>query len=397
MAICSPFVYWGQTDSTLTLRVDLKKAVNPLIELSDSRLNFSGEGYGARGQQQYLFHLNFFEDVDPSESFYKVVERDVEFVLKKKKPSIWSRLLKEQVKPAWLKVDFDNFDFEESENELEKAGIKQDDIMDWRRTPNLMREIMSKGKDGKPFEKHFGRAKKSDRNLRYTPEEFRKIYLFLYNLFQCVGCAYLLLILGVTHAKGEVSETKDSGTLDYNAAYNFLSTCIKVLHVLKVLEILHPILGYTTGDKVYPAIEMGLRLFMMFIVIDSNDKVSGRPVTFNLFLVWSFTDLIRYAYYMLRVFEVESFMTWIYYTTWFILYPLEFFCQAVLLIIAIPILEQESLLTIALPNVFNLSFSLSSILKIFLLFAFFPTFCMKCKRMYLKRKYRLRSGSSKFE
>ena len=391
-ATCSPFVYWGQTLSTLTLRVDLKKTVNPLIELSDSKLNFSGEGYGARGQQQYLFHLDFFENVEPRESFYKVVERDIAFVLKKKSPSMWPRLLKEEVKPAWLKVDFDNFEFDESEDELVKAGIKQEDILDWRRTPNLMREVMSKGKDGKPLDKHFGRGKKSDRKYIYTPEEFRKIYLFLYNLFQLVGCAYLLLILGVTLAK-----TDGANTIDYSTAYAFFSTCLKVLHVLKILEILHPILGYTTGDQVYPAIEVGFRLFMMFIVIDSNEKVSGRPVTFNLFFVWSLIDLVRYAYYMLRVFDVESFLTWIYYTTWMILYPLEFFCQAVLIIIAIPIHEQESILGVTLPNVFNVSFSLASILKGTLLFVFFPTFCMKCRRMYLKRKYRLRSDKSKLD
>ena len=381
MSTYSPFVYWGQTDSILELRVDLKKAVNPVIELTDRKLHFSGEGYGARGQQQYLFHLDFFEEVDPSESFYKVVERDIQFVLKKRVPSIWPRLLIHEMKPAWLKVDFDKFYLDDSEDE-DAAQVKDEDIFDWQRTPNLARNILERDASSSS-----GRKKKSPqqqtRRKGLSPEEFRKIYLFLYNLFQCVGCAYLILILGITHFR-------EDQTSDLLYAYKFLSTCLKVLHLLKILEVLHPILGYTTGDTVYPAIETGFRLFMMFIVIDSNEKVSGRPVTFNLFFIWSIIDLIKYSYYMLRVFEVDSFLIWVHYTIWFILFPLEFLCQGVLLVIAIPILEQESLLTVSLPNVLNFSFSLASILKGFLLFAFFPTFCMKCKRMYLKRKYRLK-------
>lgn len=271
----SPFVYWGQTESTLSLRVDLKRTENPVIELTDKKLSFSGEGYGARGQNQYLFHIDFFHDVEPSDSFYKVIDRDIEFVLKKKEKKTWPRLLQAQTKPAWLKVDFDKIQDEESEEEVD------DGVQDWRRTPNLMRNLNHKF----ARDKDFGRSRKQS----LKPEEFRRIYLFLYNLFQCVGFSYLLLVLGIRYSLPESDR-------DFGDSYDVIGKTMKFLHLLKLLEVLHPLLGYTTGDVMYPAIEIGYHMFLLFVVIDGEPQLQSRPVTFNLFLIWSLTDVIRLAH-----------------------------------------------------------------------------------------------------
>lgn len=45
--------------------------------------------------------------------------------------------------------------------------------------------------------KNFGRRKKQN----ITPEEVKKIYLFLYNLFQFVGFIYILVVLSIRYAK----------------------------------------------------------------------------------------------------------------------------------------------------------------------------------------------------
>lgn len=276
----SPFVYWGQTESTVSLRVDLKRAVNPVIELTDKKLSFSGEGYGARGQCQYLFHIDFFDQVDPADSFYKVIDRDIEFVLKKKESKTWPRLMEAQAKPAWLKVDFEKMLDDGSDEDEDKISNDMDeDGLDWRRMPNLMRNLPHKYKR----DKDFGRSRKQS----MKPEEFRKVYLFLYNLFQCVGFSYLLMILGIRFFIPE-------SDIDMSDSYDVISRTIKFLHVLKLLEVLHPLLGYTThGDVLYPLIENGYHLFLVFVVIDCEPQMHSRPVTFNLFLIWSLTDVTR--------------------------------------------------------------------------------------------------------
>lgn len=45
--------------------------------------------------------------------------------------------------------------------------------------------------------KNFGRRKKQS----ITPEEIKRIYLFLYNLFQFVGFIYILVVLSIRYAK----------------------------------------------------------------------------------------------------------------------------------------------------------------------------------------------------
>lgn len=62
-------MYWGQTESTVSLRVDLKNVQNPQIELSNKVLKFSGRGTGAHGNNQYSFEIEFFEDIEPQVSF----------------------------------------------------------------------------------------------------------------------------------------------------------------------------------------------------------------------------------------------------------------------------------------------------------------------------------------
>lgn len=276
----SPFVYWGQTESTLSLRVDLKRTVNPLIELTAGKLKFSGEGYGARGQNQYLFHIDFFAHVNPSDSFYKVIDRDIEFVLKKKEKKIWPRLLEAQVKPAWLKVDFDKMHGGGSDDDDDYVvNDASDEILDWHRTPNMMRNLDRKYQQR---DKDFGRARKHS----LKPDEFRKVYLFLYNLFQCVGFSYLLLVLGIRYSLPESER-------ELGVTYEAISRPIKFMHLLRLLEVIHPLLGYTTGDFMYPAIESAYHFFLLFLVVDCEPAVQSRPVTFHLFLVWSLTQVIR--------------------------------------------------------------------------------------------------------
>lgn len=55
----SPFVFWAQTDKNVTLKVDLKDATEPWVDMKNDSLAFSAIGKGARGQHKYYFKLNF--------------------------------------------------------------------------------------------------------------------------------------------------------------------------------------------------------------------------------------------------------------------------------------------------------------------------------------------------
>lgn len=340
----SPFVYWGQTSNLLTLRVDLKKAENPLVELTDDKLSFSGCGYGARGQSQYLFHIDFFNGIDAKKSTYKVIDRDILFVLRKKESTIWPRLLEQTIKPPWLKVDFDKMEMEDftdhdSQDDLDDRndGYYDSNIDSWKKKANLFRDITRNRGDTSE-----NTSRRSNRKS-LSPEELRKVYFFLYNLFQCVGCAYILLILVIACAKSSKKEV-------LTGLYSLLSPVIKVLQLLKILEMIHPILSFTSGDLYYPAITFTYRLSVMYLLIEPFETIQSRPVVRNILMIWSISDIIRYSHYMMQTFKVKTFLTWLYQKSWMLLYPVEFLCTGVLIIFVLPLFDETGSLSIHLPN-----------------------------------------------
>lgn len=93
---------------------------------------------------------------------------------------MWPRLCSTTIKPHWLKIDFDKLKTEDTDDEL-----MEDDL---RKSQNYFRNLP---------DKDFGRRRKSQLN----PEEFRKVYLFLFNMFQFVGFIYVLVVLTIRYAK----------------------------------------------------------------------------------------------------------------------------------------------------------------------------------------------------
>lgn len=231
-----------------------------------------------------------------------------------------------------------------------------------------------------------------------SAEDVRKVYLFLYNLFQLIGFMYLTAALIIRQGI--------EGSMSLPGSYQAISTVVKLLHFLKTLEILHPLLGFTTGDVLYPSLEIFFRLFMVIFMIEGEPRIQTKPVIFYLLLTWSVNDISKHLYYMLRIFDLDFIVKNIYYNLWFVTYPLSFIFDGVILLRNIPYFDETNNWSFDLPNYWNISFSMSSLLRLFLLFGFFPskcnfylhydmceTFltgcCMQMTRMYKKRKYRI--------
>ncbi|CAG2114113.1 unnamed protein product, partial [Medioppia subpectinata] len=182
----SPFVYWGQTSDQISLKIDLMNVKCPLIDLKENSLQFFGSGIGAKGLNEYAFLIHFYTDVNPTESFYKHNDRHIEFVIKKRCNVLWPRLLSSVVRPQWIKVDFDRIQpEEESDPDVNSADKEFDELI-----PNQQNSYRNFG------QKDFGRRKKS-MNKGFKVEDFKKTYLFLYNLFQFVGFVYVFLIITI--------------------------------------------------------------------------------------------------------------------------------------------------------------------------------------------------------
>uniref|UniRef100_T1JH99 CS domain-containing protein n=1 Tax=Strigamia maritima TaxID=126957 RepID=T1JH99_STRMM len=114
----APPMQWAQRKSAVFLTICLEDCKEPLIKLEPTKLFFKGKG--GTDKKEYEVTLNFFKEVNATDSKYVVRDRVIEFIIKKKEEGpFWKRLLKDEKKYHWLKVDFNKWkDEDESDDEL---------------------------------------------------------------------------------------------------------------------------------------------------------------------------------------------------------------------------------------------------------------------------------------
>ncbi|CAL8092997.1 unnamed protein product [Orchesella dallaii] len=336
--IRSPFVYWAQTEKTVSLRVDIRDAQNPRILIENSKVTFDSTGYGAQGENEYHFELALPHNVDSDKSTYRVSDRDVDILLIKKEHGWWSKVTTSPRKPAWLKVDFDRWKSPDDEDEIPSDVMKDfPDIMD--------------------------RVQKEE--YGYKVENLRKVYLFLYNLFQFVGYLFIVGVLSVRYLRDGQEAT--------HRAYEFVGFAMRYCQTMQALEIIHPLMGFTKTSVPVAFLQIGGRALILFGIVQAEERLHDEPAVFWLFFFWSLAEVFRYPFYMLQIYERKVyFVTWLRYSAWIFLYPLGITSECVVIFSAITYFVETGRYSVTLPNSWNFSFSFPTIMRLYLLFGVFP-------------------------
>ncbi|XP_014486132.1 PREDICTED: very-long-chain (3R)-3-hydroxyacyl-CoA dehydratase 3 isoform X2 [Dinoponera quadriceps] len=296
---------------------------------------------------------------------YKVIDRQVDFILKKKFNGWWPRLISYPQKPSWLKIDFDKWKSEDmDDNEDEKRDIRYD-------YPDTFEKLLKE---------EFG----------YTKEEYAKAYLIIYNLFQFVGFIYVLAVMGIRYSRDGPDSIKDT--------YAAVGNPFKFIQLLQFLEVMHPLFGYTKNSLLVSFLQVGGRAFVLFCMIDAEPRMQTKNIVFYLFLLWSTIEVVRYPYYITQLLNIKiSFLTWLRYTIWIPLYPTGFFCEGIVILRNIPYFEETQRFTVSLPNIYNFTFHFPSFLRIYLLLLFIPGLYTMMSYMIRSRSKKLGYSSSKRE
>ncbi|XP_015601458.1 very-long-chain (3R)-3-hydroxyacyl-CoA dehydratase isoform X2 [Cephus cinctus] len=317
-----------------TIEEDLK------AKFDDKRLQFIAHGQGARGPHSYGFTLDFHSCIDPEESYYKVIDRQVDIVLHKQCNAWWPRLTSQPQKPPWLKIDFDKWRSQDmDDNEEEKRDVCQDypDTYDW-----LQKE-----------------------ELGYRKEDLKKVYLIFYDLCQFVGYIYILAVMGIRYSR--------DGPESMRETYDAVGNPMKFIQLLRFLEAMHPLFGYTNGSTLVAFLQVSSRAFIVFCMMEAEPRMQEKPVVFYVFLIWSTAEMVRYLYYIVHLLNLEiPLLTWLRHTIWMPLYPLAFLCEDIIIIRNIPYFEETQKFTIGLPNAWNFAFHFPSFMKIYLLVLCLP-------------------------
>lgn len=293
-----------------------------------------GHGHGAKGVHEYKFNLDFYKGIDAEKSNHKVFDSKIDFTLKKETDGWWPRLIAQIQKPSWLKIDFDKWRSEDDGEEEEARDLIQD-------YPGLYDKL-------------------SKEELGYRREKAKKVYLILYNLSMWVGYLYILIVMGIRYYRD--AEDSMSGT------YEAVGPAFKFCQLLQYLEVMHPMFGYVKGSAMMPFIQVSGRAFVLFAMIEMEERMWTKPVVFYLFIIWASIETVRYPYYLSQLFELEiGFLTWVRYTIWIPLYPLGILCEGVIILRNIPYFEETRRLSLEMPNNYNMTWDMPTFMRIYLL------------------------------
>ncbi|XP_047532428.1 very-long-chain (3R)-3-hydroxyacyl-CoA dehydratase [Vanessa atalanta] len=362
MGIPSPFVYWAQTDKSVSLKIDLRNVLKPDISVCDNNIKFAAQGVGAHGDSQYEFNLDLFSSIKPNSdgnaTTVRIFDNRVEVVLQKSKPTWWPRLTAQPQKPAWLKINFDLWKSDDGHDSEEET---RDVMLDY---PGMYDKLQKE-------------------EMGYRKEDVKKVYLVIYNLCQLIGFVYILCVMAIRYIKLDYDSVADT--------YQHVGSAMKFLQLMMFLEVMHPLFGYTKGGVLVPFLQVSGRAFVLFAMIDAEPRMQTKPVVFYLFLMWSIIEVIRYPYYIMQLYKKEIYiLTWLRYTMWIPLYPLGIVCEATVILRNIPYFEETQRFTIAMPNEWNFTFHMPSMLKMYLLILACPGLYFVMTHMYKLRKIKLK-------
>lgn len=275
----------------------------------------------------------------PQDTTIKVSDSRIDITLIKRSEAWWPRVTAQPQKPQWLKIDFDRWrsledDLSDLDDQTAQRTVQQDypDASD-----------------------HLHRAE-----FGFRPEQARLVYLLFYNLFQFVGFLYVLLVLAIRYSH--------DGPDSISSAFATVGNAIKFCQLLQYLEVMHPLFGYTSGGALVPFLQVTARNFVLFVMIDAEERMHAKPVVFYLFVVWSLIEVVRYPYYMSALVNREiGLLTWLRYTIWIPLYPFGILCESIVLLRNLPYFEETGRFSAVLPNVWNWTFDMPLFMKVYML------------------------------
>ncbi|XP_008556949.1 very-long-chain (3R)-3-hydroxyacyl-CoA dehydratase [Microplitis demolitor] len=378
----SPKVYWNQTNSDIYLRIDINNPQGSEIHFEDDSMQFSAFKPDENGPINYCFNLKFYKQTDRRENVYELIDQQLQFILRKQTEEKWPRLSTEDTDPSWIIPDSDK---------MTKKSLCND-----KKTSKPVFKKLSEEYAGLNNKFHTEDFEKRDINedyphmydklhkeeLGYRREDYKKVYLVFYNLFQFIGFLYILIIMGIKYSRDGPDSMKET--------YKSVGSLLKFAQLMQFLEVMHPIFGYTRGNPLIPFVQVGGRAFILFVMIESEERMQTKPVVFYLFFVWSLVEIFRYPYYITQLLKVNiPLITWLRYTVWIPLYPMGFLCEGIIVLRNIPYFEESKKYNVALPNAWNFSFHLPTFLRIYLLIFFLPALYMMMSHMNRARYEKL--------
>ncbi|CAF0974941.1 unnamed protein product [Rotaria sordida] len=218
-------------------------------------------------------------------------------------------------------------------------------------------------------------------------------YLLIYNSILTVGWTFILY----ETIKQVISYKSVDDLWKCHGLWNAIEMPLKICQTAAFLEVVHAMFGLVRSNPMIVFIQIISRVFLVWGVAN---YIPHAQLSLGIFLAvtaWSITEIIRYAYYALNLFQVSpQLLTWCRYSFFIVLYPLGVTGEILTIIKAMQTIYPEIVrnrYSIVLPNKFNFGFDYFYFLCVVLLaYTYFPTMY---KHMFKQRAKTLNTSPSK--
>ncbi|XP_069095182.1 very-long-chain (3R)-3-hydroxyacyl-CoA dehydratase 4 [Pleurodeles waltl] len=157
-------------------------------------------------------------------------------------------------------------------------------------------------------------------------------YLFIYYLVQFCGHSWIF--------SNTIARFMSFGKDAFADTFYAMGYVMRLCQLLSALELLHILLGIEKRRFWPRFIQVTERLFILFVVVASQEEVQGKYVVCVLFFLWNLWDVIRYTYIMLLSMEIEfPGLTWLNHNIWIPVYPVSVLAEAYAVYESLPYFE----------------------------------------------------------
>ncbi|KAG6002462.1 hypothetical protein E4U21_003028 [Claviceps maximensis] len=146
-------------------------------------------------------------------------------------------------------------------------------------------------------------------------------YLILYNAVSAVAWTVVLgRTVGLLYLGGP------------EAVYGGVGEWTKWTQTMALMEVIHSLLAIVRAPLATTIMQVSSRLLLVWPVVNTWPFLAASPFYPSMLLAWSVTEVIRYSYFALSLAGMlPPVLTWVRYTTFYVLYPLGITSECMLL------------------------------------------------------------------
>ncbi|KAJ1686699.1 hypothetical protein LUZ63_018089 [Rhynchospora breviuscula] len=175
----------------------------------------------------------------------------------------------------------------------------------------------------------------------------KRIYLAIYNWAVFTGWIQVLIFA--------IKALNESGPA---AVYDAVEKPLQLAQTAAILEIIHGLIELVRSPVSATLPQIGSRLFVTWGILHSFPETRTHILVSSLVISWSLTEIIRYSFFGMKeaLGFTPSWLLWLRYSTFLLLYPTGITSEVGLIYIALPYIKASEKFCFRMPNKWNFCF-----------------------------------------